>query len=149
MEYGDRICRWLNDPLFHKDKQPLYLQRCTNMAMSQQGVCKNLRDSYRRLVESGLVKYDKDVYLSWSREPYNRKIGHCSMLMKVVSLSRALDDDEVPDQVLDYCLYRGLCHVMMDFDPSGIDYDLYECLVDRFPSRDEAESWLKKLDLHT
>ena len=69
--------------------------------------------------------------------------------MNVVSVSKALDTDEVPDFVLDYCLYHEICHLLLGYDPTGDAHEqkFYE-LNCKFPKRKEAEVWLRRLFMY-
>lgn len=147
---GDGISQtfvdWVTDPEFCHQKQGLYLQRSTNLTGSVAGQHKNLRDSYDRLIGAGLVPYDPDIAFSWTKNPVTRKVAKCSVLMKVVYISSILDSDEVPDYVLDYCMYHELCHLFLGYDPLGIAHnDSFAMLDQKFPTRIEAQVWLRKM----
>lgn len=143
--FSEEMCDWVTAPGFARTKQPVYLRRSRNITRSPEGKHRNLTDSYNRLVDMGLVEKEPDLFLSWTKEPSIRKVGQCSVLMKVVSLSSALDDPEIPDFVVDYVMYHELCHLIMGFDPkterNGEEFARLEAM---HPKQDEAESWLRK-----
>jgi hypothetical protein len=148
--YSEEMCRWITAPEFSECKQPVYLKRSRNLTRSSKGETKDLESAYDRLIELGLVKKDPYVHLSWTKESNVRKIGHCSVLMKVITISNILDSDMIPDFVLDYCLYHELCHLMIGFDPSAKAHgEEFSNLEARYPQKDEANDWLKKLCLYT
>ena len=148
--YSEEMCRWITAPEFSECKQPVYLKRSRNLTRSSKGEAKDLESAYDRLIELGLVKKDPYVHLSWTKESNVRKIGHCSVLMKVITISNILDSDMIPDFVLDYCLYHELCHLMIGFDPSAKAHgEEFSNLEARYPQKDEANDWLKKLCLYT
>lgn len=144
-EYPQVMCDWVTSPDFSRNKQPEYLRRSRNLTRTTAGKHKDLRESYARLVEAGLVNEDESLYISWS-ETSRKKAGSCSVLMRVVSISNLLDSEETPDSVLDYCLYREICHIMIGFDPTGEGHpDKFLALEAKFPGQAEAEEWLSKM----
>ena len=64
-------------------------------------------------------------------------------------ISSVLDMDMIPDFVLDYCVYHELCHLMIGFDPMAKRHgEEFSKLEAKFPNKDEAEKWLKRLCLY-
>ncbi|MGI6471506.1 MAG: hypothetical protein ACOX1N_00270 [Candidatus Methanomethylophilaceae archaeon] len=144
--FSEEMCDWVTAPEFARTKQPIYLRRSRNITRSPEGEHRNLTDSYNRLIDAGLVEKDPDMFLSWTREPSIRKVGHCSVLMKVVSLSSALDNPEIPDFVTDYVMYHELCHTIMGFNPTTErNQKEFAELEALYPRQNEAEAWLRKL----
>ena len=144
--FSEEMCDWVTAPRFARTKQPIYLRRSRNITRSPKGEHRDLTDSYNRLIEMGLVEKDQDLFLSWTKEPNIRKVGHCSVLMKVVSLSSSLDNPEIPDFVVDYVLHHELCHLIMGFNPtSERNRKEFAELEAMYPNQNEAESWLRKL----
>ena len=96
-----------------------------------------------------MVERDPDVFVGWTVPSRSRDVGHASVLMKVVSMSGSLDSGDVPERVLDYCLFSQLAHVGMGFNPGvgrrGREYDE---VLSQFPRRTEMESALRRLGLH-
>ena len=147
--YSEEMCSWITSPEFSEYKQPVYLKRRRNITRSSKGESKDLDSAYGRLAEMGLVEKDRSVHISWTKESNIRKIGHCSVLMKVITISSILDTDEIPDFVLDYCLYHELCHLMIGFDPSAKRHgEEFARLEAKYPKADEAKEWLKRLCLY-
>lgn len=147
--YSDAMCGWITAPQFSEYKQPVYLKRSRNLTRSPKGESKDLIEAYQRLIDIGLVDMDPAIHMSWTRESNVRKIGHCSVLMKVISISSVLDTDMIPDFVLDYCLYHELCHLIIGFDPTAKRHgEEFSKLEAKYPKRDEAEEWLKRLCMY-
>lgn len=143
--YPETMCQWVTSDDFVKYKQPTYVKRCRNMIRSSEGKHKDLRDSYERLMKDGLAEECPGLYLTWTKETESRKTGNCSVLMKVVSIIKALDDEEVPDYVLDYCLYRELAHIMIGFDPTGNYHAAsYPDMVNKYRRKEDAENWMSR-----
>lgn len=148
-DFSEEMCKWVTAPDFAKYKQPIYLRRSRNLTRSHQGEHKDLEESYQRLIDMGLVERDPQLFLSWTKEPNVRKVGYCSVLMKVVSVSSALDNTEIPDFVVDYVMYHELCHIMIGFDPSSERHGKkFAELESMFQKQKEAEDWLRKLCMY-
>ena len=149
VDYPEEVAAWLSDPSFSRRMQPLYVDRYVGLSRTTRGKVWDLADSYERLVDDGLVERDPDVFVGWTVPSRSRDVGHASVLMKVVSMSGSLDSGEVPERVLDYCLFSQLAHVGMGFNPGvgrrGREYDE---VLSQFPRRTEMESALRRLGLH-
>ncbi|MCQ2078472.1 MAG: hypothetical protein MJZ38_00205 [archaeon] len=144
--YSPELMEWVTLPEFHQRNRETYLDRCRNITRTTTGRCKSLDEAYDRLIGAGLVPYDPTITFSWSKDPYTRRAGSCSVLMRVVAISSALDTDDVPDFVLDYCLYHELCHILVGFDPMGDAHEAdFYALENKFPSKREAETWLRRI----
>jgi len=146
--YSKDMHDWITSPEFSRNKQPTYIKRCRNLARTDEGSYRSLSESYSRLINLGIASIDPMIYLSWTKEGNMRGVGHCSVLMKVISISSALDTDMVPEFVLDYCLYREMCHMEIGFDPTQERHDKeYSKLLNRHPKKSEAEEWMRKLNM--
>lgn len=142
-KYSPELLKWITAPEFSNTKSRLYMSRNPQYLNTVEGKTKNLNDSYRRLAGAGLVPYDPSITLTWELRG-NPKMGHCSVLMRVVSISERLDEDGVPDSVLDYCLYHELCHIVVGYNPdNNMHEDMYYEYEDKFPGKDEAVRWLR------
>ncbi|MCK9323341.1 MAG: DUF45 domain-containing protein [Candidatus Methanomethylophilaceae archaeon] len=147
--YSESMVEWITSPEFSTYKQPVYLRRSRNITRSQKGDVKDLSASYDRLINMGLLERDPSVCLTWTKESNIRKVGHCSVLMRVVSISNVLDTDAIPDIVLDYCVYHELCHLLVGFDPfSNKHGEKFVSLEAKYPNQAEAEEWLKRLCMY-
>lgn len=148
-EYPGSVCEWLTDPAFARRNQPLYVSRYVGLSVSPAGRHKDLRDSMDRLVTLGLVTDDRDVYLGWSMPSASRSAAGSSVLMKVATVSGRLDSEDVPEQLLDYCLYSQIAHIGMGFNPGteprGEEYDRR---LSMFPGRRDMETELRRMGLH-
>ncbi len=146
--YPDELREWMTSQDFVRKKQPVYLRRSRNLSRSGQGRHYDLQDSYERLIAAGLVERDDEAFLSWTSRPNLRRVGYCSVLMKVIAVSSALDDEVVPEFVTEYVLYHELLHLAnglsLDGQAHGEDFRRCERLHPRW---NEAEEWLKRLSL--
>lgn len=149
VEYGKEFTDWIGTGDFIRLKQPLYVRRFRGLSVNSAGANRNLGDSYERLVSKGLVDYDNTVYLGWATFPSSKVVGKSSVIMKVVAMSDILDSLDIPDDVMDYCLYSQLAHIGMGFNPGhdsrGAQYDE---LLSKFPGRSEMESFLERINMH-
>jgi len=148
-KYSDAMLEWMTSDTFVKKNRPMYLKRAKNLARTPRGTHKDLSDSYKRLVEMGLAPYDDDLVLTWTKQPNVKRIGYCSVLMKVIAISSIFDTTSIPDFVLDFVLYHELIHLGKGFDPFDQNHDNdFRALEEMHPMRSEAEDWLKRLRLY-
>ena len=146
--YPKKMLDWISSEEFVKAKQPLYLMRSHNLTGTPVGQHADLRESYERLVKTGLVPRYENLAITWTKQPTARRVGFCSVLMKVIIISSELDRPEVPAFVLDYVLYHELIHLMHGFDPFGQRHNAdFQSLEKLYPKHEEAEEWLKKMRL--
>lgn len=149
-DYRQDVCDWLTSAEFRRAKQPMYINRCRGLSLSTKGRSRDLRDSYGRLVDLGLVEHDPEVYLGWGPlSVSSRYAGASSVLMKVVNISQTLDSEDVPEEVLDYCVYAHLTHIGMGF--GNMDQTRRECIfndeLNRFPGRAHAVYDMERLGI--
>ena len=142
--YSQTLVDWVTRPEFSRSKAHIYMERNRNLCRTPSGSSKDLRDAYDRLIGAGLVPNDPTITLTWTEDIESRKLGCCSVLMRVVGISKLLDRDDVPDFVLDYCLYHELCHIQVGYDPNGVAHEeRYRGLEDNFPTKPEAVQWMR------
>jgi hypothetical protein len=143
-EYPKPMLDWITSDEFLRTKQPLYVARARDIKRTAVGDHVNLYESYIRLSDMGLVNFDEDMVITWTKYPFTKRLGHCSVLMKVVMISSFLDSPDVPTCVSDYALYHELIHISKGFDPFGQRHGVeFHVLEHLYPMRDEAEAWLK------
>ena len=146
--YPKEMLEWLASDEFVKRKQPIYLARARNLTRTPIGEHLDLRDSYQRLVDMGLVTKDNDIVITWTKQPNVKRVGYCSVLMKVIAISSVFDTKEIPAFVTDYILYHELIHLNKGFDPFGERHGIdFQALEQMYPKHSEAEEWLKRLRL--
>ena len=147
VEYGDDVSEWVMSDDFVDRRQNQFVGRFRGLTRSPMGSHRNLEDSYRRLLDMGLVRDEPKLRMGW----YNtggRNSGTSSVLMRVVAINSILDDPEIPEAVLDYCFYAHMCHVEMGFGPdrTGKDAEYQEALA-RFPMKKEAEDGMRRFSI--
>ncbi|MDR2866708.1 MAG: DUF45 domain-containing protein [Methanomassiliicoccaceae archaeon] len=146
--YPQEMLSWITSDDFVRKKQPIYLTRAKNLARTPVGKHVDLDAAYRRLIDMGLMKDDKDIMITWTKHVNTKRVGYCSLLMKVVIISSILDTPDIPTFVSDYVLYHELIHVGRGFDPFGQRHGTdFHLLERRYPMHKEAEEWLKRLQI--
>lgn len=146
--YPEELKDWMTSQDFVRNKQPVYLRRSRNLSRNCKGRHYDLNDSYERLVQAGLVERDGEAFLSWTSRPNLRRVGYCSVLMKVIAVSSALDDPVVPEFVTEYVLYHELLHLANGLSLDGQAHDEEFRRKERMhPRWKEAEDWLRRLSL--
>jgi hypothetical protein len=144
--YSPRMKDWLQSSDFVRWNRPIYLKRSRNLAHSHEGASYDLSCSYKRLMVSGLIDDLPDHYLTWTKKPNVQRMGYCSVLMRVIAISSALDSPKVPEFVTDYVLYHELLHLEDGLKAIGSHHDQQFRMREReYPQWRDAESWLKKV----
>ncbi|MBI0582322.1 MAG: hypothetical protein JET69_04830, partial [Methanomassiliicoccales archaeon] len=109
--YSERLKHHFLSPEFILRNQPLYLRRSRNLAYAQMGRVHDLRALEQDLHDLGLVKRVPHAYMSWTKGDNRQRVGYCSVIMRVVAISRVLDRKEIPSFVPSYVLYHELIHL--------------------------------------
>ncbi|QHK17614.1 hypothetical protein JS82_05655 [Methanomassiliicoccaceae archaeon DOK] len=148
-EYSQEVCDYLNSDSFLKENQEIYLKRFRGISSSTRGENIDLMDSYRRLVESGLVEDDPRIVIRWNNsKDRNGRIGRTSVLMRAVIVNPVLDTEGISEDVLDYALYTLICRVNLGFGPSRDgDGERYGDMLSIHPERIQAETDLRRMGL--
>lgn len=147
--YTDNMVEWMTAKDFVKYKQPVYLRRSRGLTKASRGDVRDLKESFSRLADAGLAEEDPDLVLTWMKEKNIRKVGSCSVLMKVIAISSVFDSEEIPEFVLDYVVYHEYLHASRGLKVFGRPHDMdFRKDVTKFPRHREAEDWLNRLCLY-
>ena len=148
-EYSQEVCDYLNSDGFLMENQETYLKRFRGISESTCGENVDLMDSYRRLVDNGLIEDDRNLIIRWiDGKDKSIKVGKASVLMRTTLLSPVLDSKEISENAIDYALYTQICHVNLGFGPGGgNDAERYEAMLERYPMRSETEAELRRFGL--
>lgn len=143
--YSERLRQHFLSPEFIQRNQPLYLKRSRNLAYCQKGKAHDLGSLYQDLLDTGLVTKVPDSYLTWTKGDNRQRVGYCSVIMRVVAVSRALDRKEIPSYVSSYVLYHELLHLQ-----NGLRFGSYHDREFRerervHPYHEEGERWLRRI----
>ena len=148
-EYPKNMEDWLTNCEFAKANRPTYLRRSRNLTGSAKGKCRDLTESYNRLVEQGIIPPMEDIVFSWTKDPNIRRVGYCSVLMRVIAISSVFDTEAIPEFVLDFIVYHEMLHMMRGFDPLGKLHDAeFQADESKYPMKTESEEWLRRLKLY-
>ncbi len=146
--YTPRVRDFLRSNEFVIMNQEKYLRRSRNLTFSSFGQVYDLEVLLNSLRRKGLVQNGENTFLSWTDKPNRFRMGYCSVLMKVVAISSALDRKDVPDFVAEYVLYHEMLHLKMGTDSLRSYHDADFKREERlYPRWRDAENWLKKVAL--
>lgn len=143
--YSDRLRQYFLSPEFIQRNQPIYLKRSRNLAYCQQGHVHDLVSLQNDLLDLGLIGRVPHSYMTWTKGDNRQRVGYCSVIMRVVAISRILDRKDIPSYVPGYVLYHELLHL-----ENGLRFGSYHDREFRereriHPHYDEAERWLRKI----
>jgi len=143
--YSERLKQHFLTQDFILRNQPLYLRRSRNLAYADQGHVHDLEALQADLLDMGLVRRVPHTYVSWTKGENRQRMGYCSVIMRVVAISRALDRKDVPSFVPSYVLYHELLHL-----ENGLRFGSYHDKEFRqreriHPHHEEAERWLRRI----
>ncbi len=108
-----RFIEYISSEEFISSQRPRFLARSRRFTLSTEGEHRSLDDSLERLMEAGILSKEdpEGAYLTWSRHPSVSVLGTCHSMFRVVSISKALDTDALPEDCLDFVLYHEFLHV--------------------------------------
>lgn len=138
--FGDASLRYLTDSSFSQSNRQDYFDRHPNYTQTVIGEYHDLNDSVNRLRDLGLIRPDTSCVLTWD-DTDGRRAVKVAVLMRTVAINKGLDAAGVPENVLDYCVYRGISALETSVYP-GRDDDRFRDMLDRYPMKREAERWL-------
>lgn len=140
--YPDKVVEWLTAPEFVDTTQPMFIERDCRISFDD-GEYKDLDKSLNRLKENGFIGDTEKMKIFWSKEPTETKGAWSSMLMKVITVNKALDSGDVPDEVLDAVIFKEVAAIECDFSLSPMDRK--RTIDDRmklYPGFDGISEWL-------
>ena len=144
----ESLSEYVRSEDFIVKNRPMYLKRSRSFSMTQQGNNKNLIDSVERLMSSDLV-FDTDIsnsFFTWADHMAKYRFGQCNQTFRVVSINPILDEEAVPDWILDYVIYHEILHLRQDMSkkhrPHNAQFRSWEHM---FPEYDKAEQYLRNI----
>jgi len=144
--YTQKMRDWLQSPEFVAMNRQTYLKRSRNIAYTESGANYDLKESLERLVSESMVPEISNKYITWTKKPNSQRMGYCSVIMRVVAISSALDNEKVPEFVSDYVLYHELLHLNDGLKAMGSHHDsAFRARERAYPKWREAEAILKKV----
>lgn len=148
--YGKAMRSWALSQEFSESKRPLYISRSKNFITDTKGSERTLEDSLERLRDMGLVEGDtSDIQMVWVKQARSGKAASCSVLMRLIAVSDALDDADIPDFVIDFAVYSQYLRIRRGAEVFGITGEVYTREDERrFEKYREAERMLDKLNMY-
>ena len=144
--YSERLSGYLQSPEFVARNQPIYLKRSRNLSRTPAGQVYDLKETYQSLLARGMVRQCDEASLNWTKSGNRLRVGYCSVLMKVVTISSVLDHEKVPDFVHEYVLYHELLHLEDGLGVGRRHHPASFRARERlYPRWRESEDWLKRL----
>ncbi len=146
-DFPEEVERWLTAPEFSERHRALYIERNPDIG-SEVGERKSLKEAVDRLVEKGLVERDPSIMVAWSNGREKNRSAWSYPIMKVAWVNKALDSDDVPDEVLDMAILKHLVKIRERIagDRNGAE-DTANEIVNRCPGYDETVEWLEEHNL--
>lgn len=110
-QYSDAMRDWVLADEFSISKRPTFIKRGRYLTETSKGEYIDLEDSIDRLVTKGIIPEDHNIRAVWNRDTRTDMAATFSVLMRTVMVSSALDDPDIPDDVLDYVIYHQYLHI--------------------------------------
>lgn len=114
--YSEPLVEYVTGEGFLSRNRPIYLSRISGVSKGTEGRHIDLADSYRRLIDNGLIEDDPSIVIRWAPMLDSSFVGHSSILMRTVCISRRLDNMFVQNDVLDFILFSQIAFVQEEFD---------------------------------
>lgn len=147
--YSKTMRTWALSPEFSESKRPVYISRSRNFVTETEGKERDLNDSFDRLKEMGLIEDASNIRMVWVKDSRSGKAASCSVLMRLIAISDALDDADIPDFVIDFAIYSQYLRIVKGAEVFGITGEVYTREEERkFEKYREAERMLDKLSLY-
>ena len=144
-KYPKEVVEYLSSDAFVDMAQPTYIERRRRVSEGPEGENRNLMESYRRLIEKGLVNDDPRIVLRWD-EALRKSVGNASILMRFAQINRNLDTLEISENAFDYAVYSRIAHIQCGFENQGpIRTEIFEQLLDRYPGHNQAIGELQSM----
>jgi len=142
-DYPEGTIEWLTSHEFRANNQSTYIERSRMIAVPVDGDDR-LQESYARLIDEGLIDEIEDLKLYWSKSEGSNKMGESSCLMRVVIMNPKLREDDVPEDVLDYCMLKQLANIKVGFalDRESRTEEISN-IMDSCPEALKAQNWLE------
>ena len=146
MSYTEDVTNYLTSEEFVTRKQNVFVRRVREVKTEDEGR-RMLTESYNRLVRMGLVEKDPLLRLEWSAKRSNH-VGSGSMLMKVILMNEALENEDIDEDLLDYCVYSEILKTQGTFGKQQEERKkMYDEMITMFPSKPEMDRMVMEMGL--
>lgn len=117
-EYSDRFKAYVLASEFSQIHRKTFIKR--GRFLYKDGEHKDLADSVDRLIKTGLIPEDHNIEVVWSHN-YTELASTYSTLMRTATVNYLLDDQDTPDEVLDYVVYHQYLNIEAGSKTFGTD----------------------------
>ena len=147
--FGPAFREYMSSDAFILAKRPVYFRRSRNLTDTGIGKVRSLYDSVQRLMDAGLVResdIDNSIFV-WTTRPLYTRMGKCSTMMRIVSISSVFDSDRWSEHTLDYVVYHEIIHLRLGYRP--FDRNPHDRQFRRemslYPDSESAEEELRRI----
>ena len=141
--YDECLLKYVSSSEYYDRTHETFIKR--NKGLNNNvGTYHDLNDNVIRLREQSLIPSNIDFDICWSTLNPMEGAG-CSTIHNLIWINRDLDRRDVPEFVIDYCIYAMVCHLIIGFH-DGLEE--YEELASHHPMSMDAEMWLDKNGLY-
>ena len=142
-DYDENVVEWLTAPEFVDSIQPIFIERDRRIS-TEPGEHKDLEEALDRLKEKGFIEDTGKLKIFWSNDSAEGKGAWSSTLMKTIVVNRALDSEDVPDEVLDAVILHEIAHIDCKFNMAPTDRcKAVEDRMKMYPGFDGISEWLE------
>lgn len=141
---------WLNSAQARELNMRVRRLRGHKKLEGYQGAHRNLSERFDALNRKFFDGQLERPLLSWTAKRTRHTFGHHDEALDTIVISKSLDDERIPETVLDYVLYHEMLHLKLGSRYSADGRRLVHTATfrkweERFPKFEEAEQWLEKL----
>lgn len=139
---------FFSDPGFAIKNRDKFFRRDKTCTWAPMGRFRDLRESAERLVDAGLIDWDDidSAYFTWMIRPSVSVMGFCVHGFRIVAVSPLLDDESVPEDVLDYVVYHECLHLRQAGDTGRVHHTKeFRSWEHAYPGWQDAEETIRVL----
>ena len=145
-DYPECTKEWLTSDEFRELNQDKYIERSRAVGDVENTEDKRLWGAYYRLIDAGLIEEIDGLKLFWSKDELVSKAGQSSCLMRVVIMNKRFMKNDIPSEVLDYCLLHEIANITIDFGVDIIERKKKVAdIIAECPGGEIAKKWLDQV----
>ena len=144
--YSDTFADWVTSDEFVRLNRNTYLERCNAMSEDFESKFHNLQETYENLVSKGLIEEIPGLSLRWTDNRRIEPLGVSSVLMRSIIVPIYMDNENIPEDLFEFNLFRLLTNVEMDFKTNPIERK--KLTEDKIASYPDSERLLDSIEQH-
>ena len=113
--YSDAFADWVTSEEFVRLNRDTYLERCKVLSSDFESKHHDLQETYENLVSKGLIEEIPGLSLKWTDNRSIEPLGVSSVLMRSIVVPTYMDNENIPDDLFEFNLFRLLTNIEMDF----------------------------------